>query len=42
LNETYTLEVDFGDRFKPLSVLPKRFFHGWPRYLYRYHPKTPD
>ena len=24
-----------GDRFAALRVLPKRYDHGWPRYLYR-------
>ena len=43
LNESYTLQADLGDRFKPLSaLLAKRYFHGWPRYLYRYQPKTSD
>jgi len=23
----------------PLRVLPKRWDHGWPRYLYRYTPE---
>jgi len=36
LEESYVLEEDFGDRFKALRVLPKRFDHSWPRYLYRY------
>lgn len=40
LGETYVLETDLGDRFEPLRVLPKRFDHGWPRYLYRYAPKN--
>jgi len=38
LEKYYTLESDFGDRFESLRVLPKRFDHGWPRYLYRYNP----
>lgn len=47
LKEDYVLETDFGNRFKPLRVLPKRWDQGWPRYLYRYAPKeaaqqTPD
>jgi hypothetical protein len=36
LKDYYVVETDFGDRFKPLRVLPKRWDHGWPRYLYRY------
>ncbi len=36
LNDYYTLETDFGDRFEPLRCLIKRFDHGYPRYLYRY------
>lgn len=36
LEEVYVLETDFGDRFQPLRVLPARWDHGWPRYLYRY------
>jgi hypothetical protein len=35
LEEEYVLQEDFGDRFKPLRVLPKRSDHGWPRFLYR-------
>ncbi len=38
LNDYYVLKTDFGDRFKPLRVLPKRWDHGWPRFLYRYDP----
>ena len=38
LEERYVLDTDFGDQFKPLRVLPKRWDHGWPRYLYRYAP----
>jgi len=36
LEESYVLDRDFGDRFKFLGVLPKRWDHGWPQYLYRY------
>jgi hypothetical protein len=39
LEETYVLEVDLGDRFRSLRVLPARWDHGWPRYLYRYAPE---
>jgi len=35
LSEKYTLEVDLGDRFNPLSTLPKRYTLHYPRYLYR-------
>lgn len=38
LTDYYVLETDFGDRFIELRSLPKRFDHGWPRYLYRYAP----
>ncbi len=38
LGDYYVLEKDFEDRFEPLRVLPKRWDHGWPRYLYRYAP----
>lgn len=36
LLEDYSLVVDYEERFSPLRSLPKRFEHGWPRYLYRY------
>lgn len=36
LGDYYVLEADYGDRFEPLRPLPKRFEHGWPRYLYRF------
>jgi hypothetical protein len=39
LLDYYVLEADFGDRFISLTVLPKRFNHLWPRYLYRYAPE---
>ncbi|MCB9455076.1 MAG: hypothetical protein H6671_03705 [Anaerolineaceae bacterium] len=39
LLEDYVLDIDFGNRFEPLRVLPKRFDHLWPRYLYRYDPE---
>jgi hypothetical protein len=42
LEDSYVLEVDFGDRFKPLRVLPARWDHAWPRYLYRYAPAEAD
>ena len=32
----YTLQRDFGERFAALAGTPKRFNHGFPRYLYRY------
>ncbi|HEX7975114.1 MAG TPA: hypothetical protein VF498_11950 [Anaerolineales bacterium] len=38
LQEDYVLITDFGDRFKPLDTLPRRFPGGWPRYLYQYKP----
>jgi hypothetical protein len=39
LNDYYVLDTDFGERFEALRVLPKRFDHLWPRYLYRYSPE---
>jgi hypothetical protein len=39
----YRLVEDFGDRFLPLLGTPRRFSHGWPRYLYRHTAAgTPD
>lgn len=38
LTQSYVLDKDYGDEFEPLRVLPKRWDHGWPRYLYRYAP----
>jgi hypothetical protein len=38
----YSLERDFGDRFAALAGTPKRFYHGYPRYLYRYTGATRD
>jgi hypothetical protein len=35
LQDDYVLTCDLGDRFLALRVLPKRYDHGWPRYLYR-------
>ena len=35
LGDDYVLACDLGDRFAALRVLPKRYDHGWPRYLYR-------
>ncbi len=40
LTDYYVLETDYGERFRSLRVLPKRWDLGWPRYLYRYEPKT--
>ena len=34
----YRLEADLGDRFSPLSTLPKRYNLEYPRYLYKYQP----
>jgi hypothetical protein len=39
LGDYYVLEADYGDRFEALRPLPKRFEHGWPRYLYRYQAR---
>ncbi len=38
LTNYYVVQTDFGDRFAALKTLPKRFDHGYPRYLYRYDP----
>jgi hypothetical protein len=38
LEDYYTLEIDFKERFEPLRILPGRWDSGWPRYLYRYAP----
>jgi len=38
LTPCYVLDTDLGDRFAALRVLPKRWDHGWPRFLYRYDP----
>ncbi len=35
LAESYTLVTDYGPRFAALTALPRRFDHGYPRYLYR-------
>ncbi len=35
LQNDYVLACDLGERFVALRVLPKRYDHGWPRYLYR-------
>ena len=32
---SYTLVQDYGERFASLTALPRRFDHGYPRYLYR-------
>jgi len=34
----YKLEADLGERFAPLTTLPKRFNLEYPRYLYKYQP----
>jgi len=36
LENYYVLEADLGDQFRSLRILPVRFDHKWPRYLYRY------
>lgn len=42
LTDDYLLACDLGDRFKALRVLPKRYDHGWPRYLYRHRQQPVD
>lgn len=39
LTDYYALEADFGTRFEALRTLPRRFDHGYPRYLYRYESR---
>jgi hypothetical protein len=31
----FDLVQDYGDRFAPLTALPRPYYSGWPRYLYR-------
>jgi hypothetical protein len=38
LSQDYTLLADYGGRFTSLAGLPKRFDHGYPRYLYGHTP----
>lgn len=40
LSQYYVLDTDFEDRFSALRTLPKRWDHGYPRYLYRYDPEA--
>ena len=40
LLDDYQLEEDLGERFAPLSTLPRRFNPQYPRYLYKYAPPT--
>jgi Glycosyltransferase family 87 len=40
LKDLYVFEQDTGERFKPLSTLPRRFNIEYPRYLYRYDPQA--
>ena len=42
LERNYVLVCDLGDRFRALRVLPKRYDHGWPRYLYRTRTQPVD
>jgi hypothetical protein len=35
LGRHYTLEKDYGERFAALATLPRRYYLGYPRYLYR-------
>ena len=34
----YVLDKDLGERFAPLSTMPRKYNLLWPRYLYRYAP----
>jgi hypothetical protein len=36
LAERYVLHEDWGDRYRALRCAPRRYPHGWPRYLYRH------
>ncbi len=38
LTRSYVLDRDLGDRFAALNTLPKKYWFGWPRYLYRLRP----
>ncbi len=40
LRNSYRLVIDFGEQYKSLSTLPKRYTIGWPRYLYQYNPSA--
>jgi hypothetical protein len=40
LQDRYVLDQDFGDRFRSLQGLTRRYTPGWPRYLYRYDPAS--
>ena len=40
LQPDYVLEADLHNRFRALNVLPGRYEHGWPRYLYRHVPQS--
>jgi hypothetical protein len=40
LDNYYAMELDLKDRYKSLQILPVRWDHGWPRYLYRYASAT--
>jgi hypothetical protein len=35
LAHSYALVTDYGARFSSLRALPRRFDHGYPRFLYR-------
>jgi hypothetical protein len=34
----YVLDKDLGERFAPLSTMPRKYNLLWPRYLYRFAP----
>src|SRR5262249_56685669 len=42
LQDDYVLACDLGDRFLALRVLPKRYDHGWPRYVYQSRNRPVD
>lgn len=35
LSASFDLVHDYGDRFTPLTAVPRPYHAGWPRYLYR-------
>jgi hypothetical protein len=35
----YVVTADLGDRFAALATLPRRYFLGYPRFLYQYEPE---
>lgn len=38
ISQKYELVKDFGDQYEPIKSIPGRYYHGWPRYLYKSKP----